>query len=228
MAKNKTELKKEDALDFMSDILDGLNLTPKEAEFVLRYISSYNCTQAVMQVYGYDKYKASVYGNTLLHRPQIQSAIKKMKKIQRKIFDIDPNEYLEYLLKVARADISDYIKFGEEEVPILDNDGSQMYDPDTGEALTKTINKMHLSDSGSVDCDVITSIKQGRDGISINLADKMAAWEKIRSYFGWGEKLNAKVDNSDSILKAIQGKTEEVWDEEDEYKELDEALKNNG
>lgn len=228
MAKKKSEIKQEDALDFMSDFLDNLNLTDKEQEFVLRYMQSYNATQAAMQVYPVDKYKAAVMGCQLLHKAHIQSAIKKMKKIQRKIFDVDPNEYLEYLLKVARADISDYIKFSEEEVPMLDKDGSLMFNPDTGEQLTKTVNKMHLTDSERVDCDVITSIKQGRDGISINLADKMAAWEKIRAYFGWGEKMNEKTENTDSIIKAIQGKTEEVWDEEavegvDD--ELEEALK---
>jgi phage terminase small subunit len=225
---NKKKLEREDTLDIMSDILDGLDLTPKEADFVLRYFQTYNATQAAMQVYKYDKYKAAVMGNRLLHRPHVRSAIKKMKKIQRKIFDIDPNEYLEFLLKSARADISDYLKFSEEEVPVLDKDGSVMRDPDTGEPITKLVNKMHLVNSEEVDASLIVSVKQGRDGISINLPDKMQAWEKLRQYFGWGEKQNENVDNSDSIIKAIQGKTEEVWDDEDEYEELDKALKDNG
>lgn len=225
---NKKKLEREDTLDIMSDILDGLDLTSKEADFVLRYLQTYNATQAAMQVYKYDKYKAAVMGNRLLHRPHVQSAIKKMKKIQRKIFDIDPNEYLEFLLKSARADISDYLKFSEEEVPVLDKDGSVMRDPDTGEPITKLVNKMHLVNSEEVDASLIVSVKQGRDGISINLPDKMQAWEKLRQYFGWGEKQDENVDNSDSIIKAIQGKTEEVWDDEavegvDD--ELNEALK---
>ena len=225
---NKKKLEREDTLDIMSDILDGLDLTSKEADFVLRYLQTYNATQAAMQVYKYDKYKAAVMGNRLLHRPHVQSAIKKMKKIQRKIFDIDPNEYLEFLLKSARADISDYLKFSEEEVPVLDKDGSVMRDPDTGEPITKLVNKMHLVNSEEVDASLIVSVKQGRDGISINLPDKMQAWEKLRQYFGWGEKQNENVDNSDSIIKAIQGKTDEVWDDEavegvDD--ELEEALK---
>ena len=225
---NKKKLEREDTLDIMSDILDGLDLTSKEADFVLRYLQTYNATQAAMQVYKYDKYKAAVMGNRLLHRPHVQSAIKKMKKIQRKIFDIDPNEYLEFLLKSARADISDYLKFSEEEVPVLDKDGSVMRDPDTGEPITKLVNKMHLVNSEEVDASLIVSVKQGRDGISINLPDKMQAWEKLRQHFGWGEKQNENVDNSDSIIKAIQGKTDEVWDDEavegvDD--ELEEALK---
>jgi len=225
---NKKKPEKKDTLDVMSDILDGLDLTPKEADFILRYMQSYNATQAVMQVYKYDKYKAAVMGHRLLHKSHIQSALKKLKKIQRKIYDIDPNEYLEFLLKSARADISDYLKFSEEEVPVLDKDGSVMRDPDTGEPITKFVNKMHLVNSEEVDASLIVSVKQGRDGISINLPDKMQAWEKLRQYFGWGEKQNENVDNSDSIIKAIQGKTGEVWDDEavegvDD--ELNEALK---
>lgn len=228
MVAKKPKLKKDEALDIMSDVLDGLELTPKEQDFVLRYMQSYNATQAAMHVYKVDKVKAAVIGSQLTHKPSIKAALAKLKKVQRKVFNIEPNEYLEFLLKVARADISDYIKFSEEEVPMLDKDGSLMFNPDTGEQLTKTVNKMHLTDSERVDCDVITSIKQGRDGISINLADKMQAWEKLRQYFGWGEKQNENVDNSDSIIKAIQGKTDEVWDDEavegvDD--ELEEALK---
>jgi len=225
---NKKKSEKKDTLDVMSDILDGLDLTPREVDFILRYMQTYNATQAAMQVYKYDKYKAAVMGHKLLHKPHIQSALKKMKKIQRKIYDIDPNEYLEFLLKSARADISDYLKFSEEEVPVLDKDGSVMRDPDTGEPITKLVNKMHLVNSEEVDASLIVSVKQGRDGISINLPDKMQAWEKLRQYFGWGEKQNENVDNSDSIIKAIQGKTGEVWDDEavegvDD--ELNEALK---
>lgn len=228
MVAKKPKLKKDEALDIMSDVLEGLELTPKEQDFVLRYMQSYNATQAAMYVYKVDKTKAAVIGSQLTHKPSIKAALAKLKKVQRKVFNIEPNEYLEFLLKVARADISDYIKFSEEEVPMLDKDGSLMFNPDTGEQLTKTVNKMHLTDSERVDCDVITSIKQGRDGISINLADKMQAWEKLRQYFGWGEKQNENVDNSDSIIKAIQGKTDEVWDDEavegvDD--ELEEALK---
>lgn len=224
----KTKIDKEDSVDFMSDLLDGLDLTDKEQEFVLRYLQSYNATQAAMQVYKYDKYKGAVMGNRLRNKPKIKSAIKKLKKVQQRVFEIDPNEYLEFLIKSARADISDYLKFSEEEVPVLDKDGSVMRDPDTGEPITKFVNKMHLVDSEEVDASLIVSVKQGRDGISINLPDKMQAWEKLRQYFGWGEKKEEKDDNSDSIIKAIQGKTDEVWDDdavEGVDNELEEALK---
>lgn len=228
MVAKKPKLKKDEALDIMSDVLDGLELTPKEQDFVLRYMQSYNATQAAMHVYKVDKVKAAVIGSQLTHKSSIKAALAKLKKVQRKVFNIEPNEYLEFLLKVARADISDYIKFSEEEVDVLDKDGTVLFNPDTGEPVKKLVNKMHLVDSNNVDCDVITSIKQGRDGISINLADKMQAWEKLRQYFGWGEKKEDQNDNSDSIIQAIQGKTEEVWNEdavEGVDDELEEALK---
>ena len=79
MAKKK-KMEKNEAVEFMEDTLEGLDLSDKEKEFVLRYLHSYNATQSAMQAYGYNKYQASMYANKILHKPHIQSALKKLKK----------------------------------------------------------------------------------------------------------------------------------------------------
>ena len=140
--------------------------------------------------------------------------------------DVNPNLYVETLLKGASADIGDYIEFREEDVPILDADGSQMHDPDTGEPLYKKVNKMHLTDSAFVDTGVVTGIKQGRDGISITLVDKLKCLELLRKYFNWGEEQQTDSKDTDSIINAINGKTKDVWgDGSSEDDDLEEALK---
>ena len=219
-------MSKEDAKNNMIDVLVDLDLTDKETDFVLYYLESNNATQSYLKSYKINKKWAGIKGYQLLHKPKIESAIKKLKKIQKHALDVNPNLYVETLLKGASADIGDYIEFREEDVPILDADGSQMHDPDTGEPLYKKVNKMHLTDSAFVDTGVVTGIKQGRDGISITLVDKLKCLELLRKYFNWGEEQQTDSKDTDSIINAINGKTKDVWgDGSSEDNDLEEALK---
>lgn len=219
-------MSKEDAKNNMIDVLVDLGLTDKETDFVLYYLESNNATQSYLKSYKINKKWAGIKGYQLLHKPKIESAIKKLKKIQKHALDVNPNLYVETLLKGASADIGDYIEFREEDVPILDADGSQMHDPDTGEPLYKKVNKMHLTDSAFVDTGVVTGIKQGRDGISITLVDKIKCLELLRKYFNWGEEQQTDSKDTDSIINAINGKTKDVWgDGSSEDDDLEEALK---
>ena len=219
-------MSKEDAKNNMIDVLIDLDLTDKETDFVLYYLESNNATQSYLKSYKINKKWAGIKGYQLLHKPKIESAIKKLKKIQKHALDVNPNLYVETLLKGASADIGDYIEFREEDVPILDADGSQMHDPDTGEPLYKKVNKMHLTDSAFVDTGVVTGIKQGRDGISITLVDKLKCLELLRKYFNWGEEQQTDSKDTDSIINAINGKTKNVWgDGSSEDDDLEEALK---
>lgn len=219
-------MSKEDAKNTMIDVLVDLDLTDKETDFVLYYLESNNATQSYLKSYKINKKWAGIKGYQLLHKPKIESAIKKLKKIQKHALDVNPNLYVETLLKGASADIGDYIEFREEDVPILDADGSQMHDPDTGEPLYKKVNKMHLTDSAFVDTGVVTGIKQGRDGISITLVDKLKCLELLRKYFNWGEEQQTDSKDTDSIINAINGKTKDVWgDGSSEDDDLEEALK---
>lgn len=208
----------------LDEIFDNNDLTPNQKDFVIYYVQSNNVAQSYLKAYKCKKQYASVYASKLLKEPKIQSAIKKLKKMLMKSYDVDVTSYVDYLLKVANADISDYITFEEEEVPILDNEGQKVFDPDTGEPMTKKVNRMHLTNSDFVDCSVVESIKQGRDGISIQLADKGKAWEKLAKYFGWvGEQ--KKEETSDSgILDAIKGEIDKTWDDEDLDSDLDKTL----
>ena len=92
------------------------------------------------------------------------------------------------------------------------DDGLQMIDQDTGMPMTRKLNKMYLADSETVDTSTIVSIKQGRDGVSIQMADKSKAWDKLAEYFGWLDKKTETAVDDSGLLKAIQGKVEVTWD----------------
>lgn len=220
----------------MSDLKDAVNdkifdevfnsaLTEKEKQFVLYYLESCNPTQSYLKAYGGNKSYASVKAFQLLQKSNIKSQIKKLKKILQLGYDIDPSKYIEFLLKAANADIGDYIKFSEEEVQEYDKDGEALIDIDTGKPLIKKVNKMHLVNSDTIDTSIITSIKQGRDGISIQLVDKLRCWEKIKDFFEWKIKQDEKSVAETNIIEVLKDSAERNWSEDEIYDDLEETLR---
>lgn len=223
--KDREDIVKDAINDKMIDELGKLGLTQEQQDFVLYYLESYNATQAYLKSHGGDKKYATLYGYKVLKSPNVQSAIRKMKKILSIGYDIDPTRYLETQLKIANADIGDYIKFSEEEVPMYNEDGTIMFDPDTGEQKFKKVNRMHLVDSETIDSSVIQSIKQGRDGITIQLMDKMKAWENIKNFFEWKVHKEKETKADSGIIEAINNSSKDSWKQEEIYDDLDEAIK---
>ena len=89
-------------------------------------------------------------------------------------------------MRIAFSDIGDYLTFGQETVPVM-----AMYGPvkveneETGEKeiLTKRINVVRLNKSDMVDTQLIQEVKQGKDGVTVKLADKQKAMEWLTMFF---------------------------------------------
>lgn len=205
---------KEVVTDKILDDLSNSGLSQKEQDFILYYLESNNITQSCLKVYGGDKKTASVRGHAVMLRPKVQTELKRMKKLMSMAYDIEPTKYLETLLKIANSDIGDYIKFSEEEVPIIGPDGIPMVNPDTGEPIVKKVNKMHLEDSDFLDTSIITEIKQGKDGISIKFPDKLKAWEKLKDFFDWKNKVDDDDSGKNNLLEVLDAKVDSVWAED--------------
>ena len=213
--KNQKEIANDAIYD---DLFDRSDLTLEEKKFILYYLESMNATQAYLKAHDGDVTKARAYvkGSQLLNSDRIQLELRRVKKIFKRVYDIDPTRYIEFQLKGANADIGDYIKFSEDEVPVLAEDGSQMFDPDTGEKLTKKINRMHLVDSDKVDTSVITKIKQGRDGITIELVDKNKCWENLKTFMDWHMNQKKENENDNSLLEALNARVDDSWAEDED------------
>lgn len=212
--------KKKDMKEIINEkIIDNIvdtDLTEQEQDFILYYLESNNGTQSYLKAYGGEKKFAAFKACRLLKSQKIKSEIKRIKKIMKIGMDIDPSKYLDTLLKVANADIGDYIKFSEEEIPEYDDEGMPLLNQDTGEPITRKVNRMHLEDSSKVDTTVIQEIKQGKDGISIKLVDKMRAWEKLKEFFEWKKQQEDNSKISNNLIEVLQTKTENVWEDDEE------------
>lgn len=207
----------------LDEVLNS-NLSENEKKFVLYYLESYNATQSYLKAFGGSKEYAKYKAFSTLRKKSVQSQIKKLKKMLQVGYDVDPSKYIEFLLKAANADIGDYIQFSEEEVLQYDKDGSVLIDPDTGEPLKKKVNKMHLVDSKDADTSLIVGVKQGRDGITLQMVDKLKCWDKIKEFFEWKMKQEENTKSSSNIIDVINKSVKNVWEKDEADNDLEEAL----
>lgn len=217
-------------------------LTDREQLFCYHYVRTWNATQAVLLA-GYgnsNKASAKAFGFSLLQRPRVKQEIDRLRSLFRQELHVDIQDFLEFCLKVVGADIGDYVAFGQKEVPVMGPFGP-IIDKKTKNPITQMINAIDLGESKVLDTSVISEIKQGRDGVSIKLADKKWAWEQLIKYFDWLpdkwqrkitedeqraklEKMKAETakirgdgdddeDGTDNFRDALSGKVPEVWND---------------
>lgn len=133
-------------------------------------------------------------GTSLLWRSQPQ-AFREVSDIFQKYIDI------------AFADITDYLEFGTEEVPVMALYGPvKVKDPDTGEEkeLTKTVNTVRFRSSAEVDGTIVAEVKSGRDGASIKLADRMKALDWLAAH------MDLATDEQRARIAQIKAQTERL------------------
>lgn len=167
-------------------ILEDEELSEKERLFCLYYVKYFNGTQAALKS-GYTKESAHVQASRLLRRERVSTYIKELKgELVENVF-VEAMDVLKEYIKIAFADITNYVTFGQREVELeplektsVDEDGNEVTEFITE---TRMMNFVDLAESDMVDGSIITEVKQGKDGVSIKLADKMKALDKLAQYF---------------------------------------------
>ncbi|QXJ39574.1 Terminase small subunit [Parageobacillus caldoxylosilyticus] len=215
------------------EIDENNGLTEKQRLFCLYYVKSFNATQAAIKA-GYAPESAHVEGSRLLRNAKVAAEIKRIKQEMTSGLFIEAMDVLQKYIEIAFADITDYVTFGQKEVPVIG-----MFGPikdEHGRPLKEKVNYVELKDSSVVDGTIITEVKQGKDGVSIKLADKMKALEKLSLYFDlFPDNFKRKIEEEklkiahykafgpdeheeyedDGFLEALDGKAKEVWDDEE-------------
>lgn len=164
--------------------LEDADLTDMQRLFCLHYLKTFNATQSAIKA-GYAPDSAHVQGSRLLSNDKIKREIRRLKTEMRSELFIDALDVLEQYAKIAFADITEFVDFDTELVPVMGMHGPVvMTNPATGkkEPLLKEVNVVKFKGSWMVDGQLISEVKQGRDGASIKLMDKMRALEKLEQY----------------------------------------------
>lgn len=224
--RNKKQNQEEPSVDEVSSIIENPELTDKQRLFCVHYIRSFNATKAYQKAYGCSYETAMVEGSSHLRNPKIKSEILKLKQERLNREFLSESDIFQKYMDIAFADITDYMTFGTEEVPVMAMHGPvKIKDPETGEEkqLTKIVNTVRFKDSTEVDGTILSEVKQGKDGASIKLSDRMKALQWLSDHMNMGtEEQKAKV-------ALLQKKIKEDDDgKKDALKKLDDVLKEIG
>lgn len=177
---------KEQIDDGTRETLQNEELTPEYQMFCIYYSKTFNATQSYMKAFNCSYETANAHGYELLSNVVVRAEIERLKEIKRQQIIAGTEDVVELQMRIAFGDIGNYVTFGQEKIPVM-----AMYGPvkvkneATGkkETLMQDINVVRLNESDQVDTQIIQEVKQGKNGVSVKLADKQKAMDWLSKYF---------------------------------------------
>lgn len=157
--------------DGTKETLQNNDLTPEQQMFCIHYSRTFNAAQSYQKAYGCSYQTAMVNGCLLLRNTKVRAEIERLKELKRQQIVTGTEDIVELQMRIAFADMGNYLSFGQKEIT----------DPDTGE--TFMVSTVDLKESGNTDTQLIHEVKRGKDGVSVKLADKQKAIDWLTKYF---------------------------------------------
>lgn len=215
-SEKKKVKKKKAAESEVEQVIEISDLTDKQRLFCICYIRSFNATKAYQKAYEVDYLTAAANGPRMLGNARVKKEILRLKKERLNREFLSESDIFQKYMDIAFADITDYLKFGTEEVPVMTIYGPvKIKDPETGEEkqLTKTVNTVHFKESSGVDGTILAEVRQGKDGASIKLSDRMKALQWLSDHMDMGtEEQKAKIAQIKAQTDKITGNNQEIED----------------
>lgn len=170
--KSKGAPKKEAPIDDGTKAtLQNDDLTPEQQMFCIYYSRTFNAAQSYQKAYGCSYESAIANGSRLLTNDKVRAEIKRLKEIKRQQIVADADDIVELQMRIAFADIGNYVSFGQKEVTDIETDETYM------------VSVVDLKESKNTDTQLIQEVKRGKDGVSVKLADKQKAIDWLSKYF---------------------------------------------
>lgn len=220
--------------ELLDETLENAELTDRQRLFCIYYVQCFNATKAYQKAYNCDYNSALRAGPRMLGNVGVKSEIQRLKQAHQNREFFSEDDIFQKYIDIAFADITDYMEFGTEEVPVMSMYGPvQVTDEKTGKktTLTKIVNVARFKDSSQLDGTIISEVKVGRDGASIKLADRMKALEWLTEHMNMATEeqkakialLKAKVMNDDGdeaaddgFLDALNASAAGDWSDEED------------
>ena len=212
--------KKEAVAEDVSQVVINDELTDQQQLFCLYQSRMFNYTKAYMKAYpGCTYASAAVLGSRLMKNQLIRETIEQLKQNHMNREMLKQEDIFQKYMDIAFADITDYMTFGTEEVPVMAMYGPvKIKDPETGEEkqLTKIVNTVRFKDSSEVDGTILSEVKQGKDGASIKLSDRMKALQWLSDHMNMAtEEQKAKIAQIKAQTDKLTGNNQEIEDLDD-------------
>ena len=189
-----------------------LNLNDKQRIWCETYVNNFNAKIACKKA-GYNTKYAATMGWKLRQNPDIQLYLAWLKlKVSYKAW-VRPEDIVDQYARIAFADVTDFVEVKNGRISIVDSD--------------------------MMDGQLVKSVKKGRDGVSIEMYDKMQALARLERFFeempkDWKQKIEErklelyqeKLEiekqklgltgdevEDDGFLDALRETADEVWEE---------------
>lgn len=223
---DKNNVKKEAIAEAVEQVIENTELTDKQRLFCVLYVKCFNATKAYQKAYEVDYNTAASIGYRLLENDGVKKEIQRLKKNRLNREMLDESDIFQKYMDIAFSDVTDFVEFGQEDVPVMAVYGPvQIKDEETGEkkTLTKRVNVVRFKDSSEVDGTLIAEVKQGKDGASIKLPDRMKALEWLTEHMYMAtEEQRARIENIKAKTEQIKGSGQD--ETEDKVMKLFEAI----
>ena len=206
-SESKKNVEKDAAVEEVNQAIENSELTDKQRLFCIYYVRCFNATKAYQKAYECSYETAMANGYKILRNTQIKSEIHNLKQTRLNREFLSEEDIFQMYMDIAFADITDYVSFGRETVEVMGAFGPvQVKNEKTGkkEILKREINTVRFKESDSVDGRLISEIKQGKDGASIKLADKMKALQWLSDH------MNLATEEQKARIEQIRAKTERL------------------
>lgn len=228
-SQNKKSILKDD----IESVNENVNLTEKQRLFCLYYVRCFSATKAYQKAYQCDYFTAKAHGFELLRVVAIKTEIQRLKQSRLNRELLDESDIFQKYMDIAFADVTDFVEFGQDEEYVIGPYGVvEIKDPETGEKkpLTQKINTVRFKESKDVDGTLISEIKNGRNGASIKLADRMRALDWLADHMDLATdeqkariaalKMKSAPDKPEetdtSYVDALKALVDKAWDNAEE------------
>lgn len=191
-----------------------LNLNDKQIKFCEEYARTFNIKLSAVRA-GYSKKSAHTAAWKIRQNPDCSRYIAWLKlRVSQKVF-VEAVDIIDHYARIAFSDITDVCEVKEGKITVQDTD--------------------------MIDGQIVKSIKKGRDGVTVEMYDKMTALAKLERYFDvmpkdWKQQLEERkvtileqrleMDKKkmgegietfdDGFIEALKETAEAVWDDYDD------------
>lgn len=231
-SQNKKSILKDD----IESVNENVNLTEKQRLFCMFYVRCFNATKAYQKAYQCSYETAGSNGYAILQNTAIIAEIQRLKENRLNRELLDESDIFQKYMDIAFADVTDFVEFGQDEEYVIGPYGVvEIKDPETGEKkpLTQKINTVRFKESKDVDGTLISEIKNGRNGASIKLADRMRALDWLADHMDLATdeqkariaalKMKSAPDEPEetdtSYVDALKALVDKAWDNAEEESE---------
>lgn len=154
-------------------------LTDKQQLFCCLYVKCFNATKAYQKAYGCSYGTAMAEGSKALRNPKIKPEIERLKQDRLNRELLSEEDIFQKYIDIAFADITDYVSLGK-------------------------YGEIKMKDLAEIDGTIVAEVKQGRNGTSIKLADRMRALQWLSEHMEAEQGTDSPVSLSDIIMAAYQ------------------------